>query len=99
MENEVAAAKADTTHVLKAINEAKKSILGKKAFSPDSLDLSKIKSSDEDVKDLAKNVKLNEAELVQAEQLATNLGADEDEDDISEAAKDEQKKSEQKKIA
>lgn len=43
MENEVAAAKADTTHVLQAINEAKKSILGKKAFAPDSVDVSKLK--------------------------------------------------------
>ena len=93
MENEVAAAKADTTHVLKAINEAKKSILGQKAFSPDSVDLSKIKSSDDDVKNLVKNVKLNEAELVQAEQLASDLNGDDD-DDMSEAAKDEQKKAE-----
>ena len=50
LENEVAAAKADTTHVLKAIKEAKKTILGQKAFAPESVNLSSIKESDTEVK-------------------------------------------------
>lgn len=54
MENKVAAAQADTTLVLQAINEAKKSILGKKAFAPNSVDISSLKESDKEAKSLAK---------------------------------------------